>query len=404
MDDAFIIIGAGQAGGWAATTLRDQGHAGPIILIGDEAHPPYERPPLSKDVLLGSKPPASTHLFSVDKLSEKRIDFRPNVRATRLLRAEQRVELATGETLGFARLLLATGSRVRRLSLAGSDFENVHYLRTIDDCLAIQRDLTPETRLLIVGGGWIGLETAASARERGAQVTVVEAADQLCSRVLPKCLAEYLLERHRQHGVTVHLSTTVRLLKGTERVESAVFSDGEEQPVSAVVIGVGVEPNVELAREAGLEVNNGIIVDQSGQTSDPHIFAAGDATNQPNTFLGRRVRLESWANAQNQSIAAAKAMLGQAASYNEIPWFWSDQYNLNVQLLGIPHRTDETVIRGDPMSDKFSVLFLAGGCIEAVAAINNSRDLRFSKRLMLTEKDVDRSRLADPAVPLQNLI
>jgi 3-phenylpropionate/trans-cinnamate dioxygenase ferredoxin reductase subunit len=403
MAENFVIVGAGQAGGWAATTLRQQGFNGAITLIGEEPYPPYERPPLSKDVLLGSKPPESTYLWPGDKAAELNIDLRTGVRVTKLQPDRQELAVATGETLRYDRLLLATGSRVRRLNFPGCDLSGVHYLRSIDDALAIQRDLTPDARLLVLGGGWIGLETASSARKRGASVTVIEATDQLCSRALPKSLADYLLERHRAHGVQVHLGATVMALQGADRVVSARLSTGEELPVSAVVIGVGVEPNVELARGAGLEVNNGIVVDQSGRTSDPLIFAAGDVTNQPNDFLGRRVRLESWANAQNQAIAAAKAMLGQTIAYHEIPWFWSDQYNLNIQLLGIPHKSDVSVTRGDPATDKFLEFFLYDGRIEAVAAINNARDLRMAKRLLQSGKEVDRTKLADPMAPLQSL-
>jgi 3-phenylpropionate/trans-cinnamate dioxygenase ferredoxin reductase component len=403
MAENVVIVGAGQAGGWAAATLRSQGFAGTITLIGEEVHPPYERPPLSKDVLLGSKPPESTFLWPAEKTSELKIDFRSGLRVSRLDRAKRTIEFASGETLGYDRLLLTTGSRVRRLNFPGCDLAGVHYLRTIENALAIQRDLTPESHLLVLGGGWIGLETAASARRRGARVSVVELSDQLCSRVLPKSLAGYLQERHTAQGVSVHLGTTVQSLAGAGRVQRALLSSGEELPVSAVVIGVGVEPNVELAREAGLEVDNGIVVDESGRTSDPLIFAAGDVTNQPNDFLGRRVRLESWANAQNQGIAAAKALLGQPVRYHDIPWFWSDQYTLNIQLLGIPHKSDETVTRGDLGTDKFLQFFLCGGRIEAVAAMNNPRDLRMAKRLLQSGKEVDRARLADPAVALQSL-
>src|SRR5215213_1090002 len=403
MAENFVIVGAGQAGGWAATTLRQQGFIGAITLIGEEAYPPYERPPLSKEVLLGSKPPESTYLWPGDKLADLNLDLRTGVRVTALQRERQELALRSGETLRYDRLLLATGSRVRRLNFPGCDLSGVHYLRTIDDALAIQRDLTPNTRLLVVGGGWIGLETAASARKRGAEVTIVEATDQLCSRVLPKGLANYLLDRHRAQGVEVHLGATVMALQGADRVVSARLSRGEELPVSVVVIGVGVEPNVELGRDAGLEVNNGIVVDASGRTSDPLIYAAGDVTNQPNDFLSRRVRLESWANAQNQAIAAAKAMLGQPIAYHDIPWFWSDQYNLNIQLLGIPHKSDESITRGDPSADKFLEFFMHEGRIEAVAAINNARDLRMTKRLLQSGRKVDAAKLADPTVPLQSL-
>lgn len=403
MTETYIIIGAGQAGGWGAKTLRDQGFAGRVILVGEEAYPPHERPPLSKDVLLGLKPPESTYIWPPEKLIAQNIEIRTGARVDKIDRAQKRLGLPGGEGLAYDKLLIATGSRVRRLNTEGADLPGVHYLRSIDDTLAIKRGLGPQTRLLVVGAGWIGLETAAAARKHGAHVTVVELANQACNRALPKGLADYLQERHTAQGVEFRLTTTVRSFEGNERVERAVLSDGTELPVSIVVIGIGVVPNVELAQAAGLEVDNGIVTDASGRTADPAIFAAGDVTNHPNEFMGRRVRLESWANAQNQAIAAAKAMLGKTEPYNEIPWFWSDQYNLNLQLLGIPHKSDASVVRGDRAKDQFLEFFLLDGKIEAVAAVNSPRDLRFAKRLMQMNKAVDRQRLADTAVGLQDL-
>ncbi|HTP84434.1 MAG TPA: FAD-dependent oxidoreductase [Alphaproteobacteria bacterium] len=401
MTETYIIIGAAQAGGWAAKTLRDQGFAGRVVLIGDEPYPPHERPPLSKDVLLGLKPPESTHLWPPEKLAG--IELKLGVRAERIDRAARQVVLATGETLTYDRLLIATGSRVRRLNTPGADLKGVHYLRTIDDTLAIKRDLGPQTHLIVVGGGWIGLETAAAARKHGAQVTVVEMAGQLCNRALPRGLADYLQARHESQGVTIRLSTTVARFEGAGKVERAVLDNGQTVPASLVVVGIGVVPNAELAQAAGLAVDNGIVTDACGRTEDPLVFAAGDVTNHANEFLRRRVRLESWANAQNQAIAAAKAMLGKKEPYVEIPWFWSDQYNLNLQLLGIPHKTDTSIVRGDRAKDQFLEFFLANGTIEAVAAVNSPRDLRFAKRLMQIDKPIDPARLADMAVTLQDL-
>jgi len=402
MTETYIIIGAAQAGGWGAKTLRDQGFAGRVILIGDEPYPPHERPPLSKDVLLGLKPPESTYIWPAEKLAN--IEMRTGTRVEAIDRAKKQIVLAGGETLAYDKLLLATGSRVRKLNTPGAGLPGVHYLRSIDDTLAIKRDLTADAHLLVVGAGWIGLETAAAARKHGAKVTVIEVANQVCNRALPKGLADYLQERHAAQGVAFRLNDTVTKFEGGARVERAALADGSELAVSAVVIGIGVVPNVELAQAAGLAVDNGIVTDASGRTADPAVFAAGDVTSHPNEFMGRRVRLESWANAQNQAIAAAKAMLGKTEPYNEIPWFWSDQYNLNVQMLGIPHKSDKSVVRGDRAKDQFLEFFLLpDGRIEAVAAINSPRDLRFAKRLLQVNKPVDPARLADTAVTLQDL-
>lgn len=401
MTETYIIIGAAQAGGWAAKTLRDQGFQGRVVLIGEEPHPPHERPPLSKDVLLGVKPPESTHLWPPEKLAN--IEIKLGARVDRIDRAARQVVLANGETLTYDRLLIATGSRVRRLNTPGTDLPGVHYLRTIDDTLAIKRELGPDTKLIVVGGGWIGLETAAAARKHGAQVTVVEVAGQVCNRALPRGLADYLQARHESHGVVIRLNTSVTRFEGSGKVERAVLASGETLPASMVVIGIGVVPNQELAEAAGLKVDNGIVTDACGRTDDPAVFAAGDVTNHANEFLRRRIRLESWANAQNQAIAAAKAMLGKTEPYVEIPWFWSDQYNLNLQLLGIPHKTDQSVVRGDRAKDQFLEFFLADGKIEAVAAVNSPRELRFAKRLIQIDKPLDPTRLADPATSLQDL-
>lgn len=404
MRETFVVVGAGQAGGWAAKTLRDQGFEGRIVLIGDELHPPHERPPLSKEVLTGARSPESTYLWSIDALTALDIEMRLGTHAERINPQERRLKFANGESLAYDRLLLATGGRARRLDVPGASLSGVHYLRRIEDAIAIRGDLVPDARLLVVGGGWIGLEAAAAARARGAQVTLVEASDQLCGRVLPRGLAEYLLSLHKEKGVDVRLGRAVRALLGKTRVEAAVLSDGEEIPVSAVIVGVGIVPNVELANTAGLAVDNGIVVNSLGQTSSAEIFAAGDVASHPNNFVGRRVRLESWANAQNQGIAVAKAMLSKGDSYQEIPWFWSDQYHVNLQLMGVPHAYDDVVTRGEPERHQFLQFFLSSGRVKAVAAINNPRDLRVSKRLMQSGKAIRGSALADTAKSLQEIV
>ena len=400
----MVVIGAGQAGGWAAKTLRDEGYAGTVTVIGEEPYPPYERPPLSKEVLLGEKPAESSYLWPDGSFGEWDVDLRTGVEATAIDRTRKTVALAGGGTIAYDKLLIATGGRVRRLPLPGAELEGVHYLRGIDDSAAIRADLGEGARLVVIGGGWIGLEVAAAARTLGAEVTVVEALDMLCARALAPDMAAYLLEVHRGRGVDVRLGTTIETLAGNGRVSGARLAGGEVLAATAVVIGIGIVPNVELADAAGLEVENGIRVDASCRSSDPDIFAAGDVTNHPNDLLGRNIRLESWENAQNQGIAAGKAMLGGETPYCEIPWFWSDQYDVNIQLVGLPAGFDETVVRGEREAGQFVEFYMKGGRIDGAAAINNPRDIRLAKRLMQAEKIVDPATLADPAVKLQALL
>jgi 3-phenylpropionate/trans-cinnamate dioxygenase ferredoxin reductase subunit len=367
-----VIVGAGQAGGWVAATLRDCGSEGEVVLVGEEAHPPYERPPLSKDVLLGEKLPESTYLWPKGLKAE----HRPGLRAERIDRADKKLELSNGSQLGYDKLVLATGGRVRRLDRPGA-----HYLRTIDDALALRAALLRGGSVLVIGGGWIGLEAAAAARKMGCAVTVVEAADRLCARVLPDSVSHYLHDLHTRHGVDIRLNAA-----------SADFAG------DTVVVGIGITPNSELAEVAGLEVANGIVVDEFGTTSDPDIYAVGDVANL------RGLRLESWANAQNQAIATAKWLLGTATPYREIPWFWSDQHGVNIQMLGVPKREDTVVLRGDPARDKVSFFFMSDGKITGLVAVNTMRDVRVARKLMETAKAVAPALLADESKPLQDLL
>ncbi|MCK1513181.1 FAD-dependent oxidoreductase [Bradyrhizobium sp. 190] len=394
----FVIVGGGQAGGWAARTLRERGFSGRIVLVGQEAHPPYERPPLSKELLVSGKPSSSSYLWSSEKLKDLEIDFHCASSAAAIDRSRHELRLQDGRRIPYDRLLLATGARPRRLALPGTDLPGIHYLRTIEDCLTIRQALASAERLLVVGGGWIGLEVAAAAVTLGVPVTLVEATDQLCGRSLPKQSATYFLDLHTARGVDVRLGAKLVSLKGPEVVERAVFADGSSLRVSNVVVGIGVEPNVELAVECGLSVDNGIVVDETTRTSDPDIFAAGDVASQPVDVVGPRHRLESWQNAQNQGIAAAKAMLDEESRHRELPWFWSDQFDLNFQLLGIPDRSDRIFVKGDPCTGRFVQFFVANQRINAVAAFNSPRELREAKRLMLGKLPFDASSLSTSAV------
>ena len=399
---SIVIVGAGQAGGWAAKTLRAEGYAGRIVLIGAERHPSHERPPLSKAVLSGAAAPETTHLFKPDEHAALNLDFRAEVRVTRIDRAAKRVELAGGESVPYEKLILTTGGTARRLPVPGGDSPRVLYLRTIEDSLAIRAALGPGKKLVVIGGGWIGLEVAATARKLGASVIVVEGLDRLCARTVPPAISAFLRARHEREGVEIRLSAGVKAVE--DRGALVVrLADGSGLEADAVVAGIGLEPDVALGREAGLAVDNGVVVDEQCRTSDPDVFAAGDCANTPLPCLGRRVRLESWANAQNQAIVAAKAALGQDARYDELPWFWSDQYDVNLQILGLPARWPEPVVRGDPASGSFSQFYLDDDRIVAIVAVNAPRDLRAAKKLVQTRKPVSAASLADPAVQLQRL-
>jgi 3-phenylpropionate/trans-cinnamate dioxygenase ferredoxin reductase subunit len=403
--DSIVIVGAGQAGGWVAETLRNEGFGGRIELIGAEGHRPYERPPLSKDVLTGDAGPDSAYLRPADSFAELDLRFHRGVRALAIDRETRRVRCDNGAMVGYDALVLATGSRVRRLDLPGADSERVHYLRTLDDCARLRDALHTTERLLVVGGGWIGLEVAASARKLGLEVTVVEAAAQLCSRVLPPMLREYLATLHRSNGVELRLGCAIRRFEaGADGGIELVLEDGDRIRSNLALIGIGIVPETELAEAAGLEVDNGIVTDAVGRTSDPRVFACGDVTAHWNAALARRIRLESWANAQNQAIATAKAVLGGEASYEAVPWFWSDQYDMNLQLLGLPERWGEPVVRGDMADGTFTVFYLDGARIEAVIAVNSGRDISIGRRLMDRGTEVDARTLADPGTHLKELL
>lgn len=378
---SMVILGAGQAGGWTAKTLRDQGFAGSIVLIGEETHPPYERPPLSKDVLLRKRNAESTYLWSADKLAELGLECLFGVRATDIDRLGKVISLSDGKSVRYDKLLIATGSRPRTLVAPGAEIEGIRYLRNIEDALALRGLLRSDTRLLIVGGGWIGLEVAAAARQRGAEVVVVEAASQLCQRVLPSDLAGLIQRYHEDRGVRFVLGATATKFIGDRRIQAVQLSNGARLQTDTVLIGIGAIPNAELAQAGGIEVENGIVVDASGRTSDAAIFAAGDVANQPNRRRGR-ARIESWSNAQNQAIATAKAMLDVPSTYDDLPYFWSDQFDLKVQIVGTFGSFDDAVIRGDTKECKFVKCFLKDGSITTAVGFNASQDIAILRRLM----------------------
>jgi 3-phenylpropionate/trans-cinnamate dioxygenase ferredoxin reductase component len=394
----IVVIGGGQAAGCAIRALRDAGYAGRIVMIADEAHPPYERPPLSKAVLAGAADATSVSLMPAEAFAALAVDAWQPARAVALDRARRVVRTDTGREVEYDRLLIATGGAARRLPDDIVSTPNLFYLRTLDDAAALGGRLRASRRVLVIGGGWIGLEVAATARGLGVEVVVAEGAARLCERSVPASVSSFLLELHRARGVDVRLGARLTALAphpdDPARVR-ATFADGQVVDADCAVAGIGLAPHVALARDAGLAVDDGIVVDACGMTSDPAIFACGDVANHPSAWLGRRVRLESWANAQHQAVAAAKAALGVRAGYAEIPWFWSDQYDVNLQILGELPADARVVVRGDPHDRRATLFFLRDGALRGVVAINTARDLKLARKWMSQGRAVSPDELAD---------
>jgi len=404
MTETYIIVGAGQAGGQAAAVLRSKGFEGRIVLIGEEPYVPYERPPLSKDLLAGAIEAEKTYLKKPDFYEEKNVELRLNERVIGIDRKAHTVNLESGETLTYDKLLIATGSRVRTLPAPGAELEGIHYLRNIADVDGIRAALKPGARVAIVGAGYIGLEVAAVARKLGHEVTVVEAMDRVMARVVAPVVSEFYDKVHRDAGVDLRLNTGLTAFEGDTKFERLRLTDGSAVEGDFAVVGIGIVPNVELAEEAGLKVDNGIVVDEFGRTEDPDIFAAGDVTSHPNAILGRQIRLESVQNAMSQAKAAALAMMGTLEEYAEVPWFWSDQYDLKLQIAGLWEPDDQIVLRGDPATQKFSVVYMRNGEMAAINAINNMKDFLPAKKLIAAKKKLDPAQVADPEIALKQLL
>jgi len=402
-DHHLVILGAGHAGGRAAEALRAAGFAGKVTLVGSETHPPYERPPLSKELLAGACELERTYLKPAAFYETVGIALRLGVPAQAIERAAQTLRLADRAALPYDSLLLTLGARARRLAMPGGADPHLYYLRDIGDCLKLRGVLGAGKRLVVIGAGFIGLEAAAVARGRGSAVTVLEAAATPLARVTPPALGEYFAALHRRRGVDLRTGATVTAIAAHGAEAVVTLASGETLSADAVLVGIGAVPNSELAAEADLAVDDGIVVDAQGRTSDSRIFAAGDVTRHFNPLLGRRIRLESWQNAQNQAIAVARVMAGGTAPYAELPWFWSDQYDVNLQTAGAPERWDEIVWRGRAEDGRFTLFYLDRSIPVGGATVNNARDMRFVKLLATQGRPVDPARLADPAAKLADI-
>lgn len=402
--DGIVVVGAGQAGGRAVGALRAQGFTGAVTLIGDELHKPYERPSLSKEMLIEPSREIIAWAHADNYLEAQDIGFHAGVSARKIDRARRKVHLSNGREIGYGALILATGARVRRLDVPGGADANCFYLRTLDDSRALRQRLTPGSAVLVVGAGFIGLEVAAAAALRGCAVTVIETGTAPVGRVAPFELGEYLAQLHAGHGVSFRFSSQVtRFVRHGEK-HSAVTQSGEEIRADTVVVGIGVIPNSGIAAEAGLVVDRGIVVDEFGATSDPHIFAAGDVARHYNTLLARHILLESWQNAQNQAIAVATNLTHPDAPkpFAEIPWFWTDQYDRNIQMYGLAQQEGETVIRG--RKDGTWLLFQTkDDRIVFAAGVNAPRELRPARDLIASGAPISRAALVDTNVSMAEL-
>ncbi len=399
-----VILGAGHAGGSAAALLRQYGHEGPITLVGDEPIAPYQRPPLSKAWLKGEADADSLALKPLEFYAEHGIDFRAGLRATSLNRSAKTVDLSDGSVLTYDRLILATGARAISLPIPGADLAGVMFLRTAADAEQLKAAVGPGRRLAVVGGGYIGLEVAASGRALGAEVTVFERETRLLARVASETLSSFFQDRHERQGVTFELGCSVVGFEGSGgHVVGVTLSCGRTVACDAVVVGVGATPNAELAAEAGLEVARGVVVDLEARTSDPDIFAIGDVAHRPMPIYGRMFRMESVPNALEQAKQAASAITGRAAPAGECPWQWSDQYDLKLQIAGYPFDADEVLVRGHPADGRFAVFHLQGDLVQSVEAVNAPPEFMMGRQLILARRPVDKARLADPSVSMKEV-
>ena len=403
MPQRVVIVGAGQAGAQVAVSLRQLDFSGEITLLGEEPHLPYQRPPLSKGYLSGEMALERTWLRSEAYYQKHDIDLRLGARVTRITREERAVVCADGARLGYDALALCTGTRARRLGVPGVDLRGALYLRTLADADRIKSAVLPGSKAVIIGGGYIGLEVAASLRKLGCTVVVIEALQRVMNRVVAAPVSAFFAAEHARHGVEIETNAAVAALQGDGRVQRVVCADGRAFAADLAVIGIGAAPNDELARDAGLAVDNGVVVDAFGRTSDPAIFAAGDVTNHPNALFDRRMRLESVHNAMEQAKSVARTIAGQPQAYADVPWFWSDQYDLKLQIAGVGDPDDELILRGDPATRAFSCLHLRTGRLVAIDCVNRGADFLAAKKLIAERRQIDRARAADPEIRLAEL-
>jgi 3-phenylpropionate/trans-cinnamate dioxygenase ferredoxin reductase subunit len=407
MYERIVIAGGGQAAVQAIDTLRRRGFSGALTLVGDEPWPPYQRPPLSKKYLAGSLERERLLIRPAAYFADHSVTTHFGHKVTEIARRERQVRLDDGRLLPYDALLLATGSRPRQLLAPGSELGGVYYLRTIADADRIRAECSAGGRLVIIGGGYIGLEVAATARERGVEVTVLEMAPRVMSRVTCPEVSAFYEAEHARHGVRIRCNEGVRALHGdarTGRVRAVLTEGGSEYPADLVIVGVGVAPADELARAAGLECENGVVTDAYCRTADEAIYAAGDCASHLNRQYGRHLRLESVDNAFEQGTTVALNLLGTATVHDKVPWFWSDQFDLKLIIVGVGLGYDRAIVRGTPATRSFSVCYLRSGELVAIDSINTPKDQMAARKLIALHARPDIDKLVDPAIALKDTV
>jgi len=404
MGAGAVIVGTGQAGFQTAASLRAEGYAEPITLIGGEPQIPYQRPPLSKGFALGQQDFESIELRPEKFYQDHRINLIAGKRVTQIDRATRHVKLESGEELRYEKLVLAVGSRNRKLTVKGAELDGIVYLRSLEEAVVIRDRLKNANAVVVIGGGFIGLELAAVARTMGKAVTVVEALPRLMSRAVAPMISEFFRELHTSKGITVICGATIVAIEGPDgNVRSIALSDGSRWPADLIIAGVGVLPNVELAQGAGLPVANGIAIDEFLQTDDENIFAIGDCAEFPCAFAGTRIRLESVQNAADQAQHVAATIAGRRSAYKALPWFWTDQFNVKLQMAGISNGHDRTVMRGNAEFGKFSLFYFKGERLVGIDSLNRPLDHMMGRKLMSAHVPLTPGQAADESFDLKHL-
>lgn len=406
-EPGFVIVGGGLAAAKAAEQLRERDYDGPVTIVSAESYVPYERPPLSKGYLKGKEPLDKVFPQPRSWYADNDVRLLLSTSATAVDTGAHLVQLDDGSAVAYSRLLLATGSRPRTLTIPGANASNVQTLRTIDDSNRLREAIASSGHIVVIGAGWIGLEAASAMRDAGVGVTIVESASLPLQRVLGDEMAAVFADLHRSHGVDLRLGASLEQIAVTDGRATAVrLGDGTEIAADTILVGVGIEPRTELAEAAGLDVDNGILVDASMRTSDPDVFACGDVANAFHPVLKRRIRVEHWANALNQPAVAAASMLGDDASYDRLPYFFSDQYDLGMEYLGYagPDDYDDVVVRGSVETREFLAFWTSSGRVVAAMNVNIWDVTDDFRALILSGAVIDRAKLADPAVPLAELV
>jgi 3-phenylpropionate/trans-cinnamate dioxygenase ferredoxin reductase subunit len=403
MED-LVIIGAGQSAIQCINSLKKEGYAGSITMIGEEEHLPYQRPPLSKGFLEDSVNKERLYFKKLDFFTENKIQLKLGTPANKVDLENKLVFLSDDTHLSFDKLVFATGSRVRKLDFPGSNLSSIHYLRGLDDAESIKNDLEKSKEVVVIGAGYIGLEVAAIAAKKNVTVSVIEMADRVMNRTVDPQISDYYLKLHQNNGVKFIFNNSLEEIKGSKKVESVLCSDGSEIKADMVIIGAGIIPNVELADQAGVFCDNGILVDEFGQTNYKNVYACGDCTSHPNKLLNKQLRLESVHNAMEQSKTVAFSALAKPLEYNQVPWFWSDQYDHKLQIVGLSGEHDNVVMRGNTKDQKFMLFYTKDNQLIAVNAVNNPKEFLICRKLVANKVKIKSEMISDINTNLNDLI